>query len=55
MGEYTPILKKEYIIEVIKALNENSEQYFDLCELISSIPQEKDYKNIMNISLIKGL
>lgn len=42
IGEDTPILKKEYIIKVIEKLNENSEQYFDLCELISSIPQDKN-------------
>lgn len=41
VGEDTPILKKEYIIKVIEELNENSDQYFDLCELISSIPQDK--------------
>lgn len=41
IGEDTPILKKEYIIKVIEELNENSDQYFDLCELISSIPQDK--------------
>ena len=41
VGEDTPILKKEYINKVIEELNENSDQYFDLCELISSIPQDK--------------
>lgn len=41
VGEDTPILKKEYINKVIEELNENSDQYFNLCELISSIPQDK--------------